>query len=41
MLGLVKVNAAYTCFLWGVWSVNALAVSSQAFVLPIDDSDWA
>jgi hypothetical protein len=40
VLGLVKVNAAYTCFLSGVLSVDTPAVSSEAFLLPIDDGEW-
>jgi hypothetical protein len=37
VLGLAKVNAAYICFLSGVLGVDTPTVSSDAFLLPIDD----
>jgi hypothetical protein len=40
VLGLVMMNTAYTCFLSGALNANMPIVSSDAFLLPIDDGDW-
>jgi hypothetical protein len=40
VLGLVKANIVYTCFRSGALNANMPIVSSDAFLLPIDDGDW-